>query len=110
MSCLDISRTCSESNSVAMSRQTISRILIKNELFSYTSLRKPLLRPLDRIKRKRWCKARLHWTDRDWAKVIFSDESNFEVFNRKSRVLVRRKTNEKYESRMVTLRSESELE
>ena len=93
-----------------MSRSTISRILRINKLNSNVSLRKPFLRPTDRHKRKNWCKERLHWTDRDRAKVILSDESNFEVFNRKNRVLVRILKHEKYESRMVTHRSESEPE
>ena len=103
-SVLDISRSINEAKDVSMSKMTISRILRKNNLKSYTALRKPLLTPLDRIKRRRWCRERLHWTDNDWAKVIFSDESNFEVFNRKSQVLVRRYASEKFEKRMCVPR------
>ena len=73
---VDLSRTIYEAKEVAMSKMTVSRILRKNNLKSYTALRKPLLRPLDRIRRRRWCKERLSWTDQDWGKVIFSDESN----------------------------------
>ena len=51
---------------------------------------------LDRLKRLKWCKERKGWTVKDWSKVIFSDESNFEVLNRKSRVFVKRFANEKY--------------
>lgn len=53
----------------------------------------------DRLKRYKWCKERLGWTVSDWSKVIFSDESNFEVLNRKSRVFVKRFKHEKYHSR-----------
>ena len=50
----------------------------------------------DRLKRRKWFKERLHWQVEDWAKVIFSDESNFEVINRKSQVIVKRLSTEKY--------------
>ena len=81
-----------------------SRILTSKNLKSCYSTRKPLLKPTDRIKRRKWAKERLHWTDEDWAKVIFSDESNFEVFNRKGRVYVKRYANEKYLAKMCTPR------
>ncbi|RNA37399.1 transposable element Tcb1 transposase [Brachionus plicatilis] len=34
-----------------------------------------------------WYKQKLNWTVNDWYKVMLSDESNFEVFNLKSRVI-----------------------
>ena len=48
---------------------------------------RPAYRPLkaqvltDTMKRKRldWCKEHRHWTAEDWSKVIFSDESSFEL-------------------------------
>ena len=63
-----------------------------------------MLTILDRIKRRKWCKERLNWSIEDWSKVIFSDESNFEVINRKSRIIVKRKANEKYNKRYVVPR------
>ena len=62
--------------------------MTSKKLKSYYATRKPLLKPTDRIKRRKWAKERLSWTDQDWAKVIFLDESNFEVFNRKVFVLL----------------------
>ncbi|RNA32819.1 Transposase domain containing [Brachionus plicatilis] len=44
----------------------------------------------------KWCKERQRWTVNDWSKDVFSDESNFEILNRKSRVFVKRFANEKY--------------
>ena len=82
-STLDISRSLNETKEMGITKMTVSRILRKNNLNIYTALRKPLLRPLDRIRRRKWCTERILWQDRDWAKIIFSDESNFEVFNRK---------------------------
>ena len=37
-------------------------------------------------------------------KIIFSDESNFTVLNRKNRVLIRRHHNEKFHSRFIVPR------
>jgi hypothetical protein len=44
----------------------------------------------------------LHWTVEVLANVIFSDESNLEVINRKSRIFVKRLRSEKYEPRFCT--------
>ncbi len=43
-------------------------------------------------------------TDDQLSKLICSDESNFEVVNRKSKVLVRRLHTEKFDQRFVTPR------
>ena len=40
----------------------------------------------------------MYWSVEDWARVIFSDESNFEVFNRKGRFFVKRYHSEKFDS------------
>ena len=81
---------------VRVNKDTIRKILLKKKIQSYVAIRKPLLTFQDRLKRLKWCRERQDWTIRDWSKVIFSDESNFEVLNRKSRVFVKRFANEKY--------------
>jgi hypothetical protein len=53
----------------------------------------------DRIKRRKWCKERLNWSVEEWRRVIFSDESNFQVFNRKSKVMVKRLGSDKYDTK-----------
>ncbi|RNA22736.1 TE: Transposable element Tcb1 [Brachionus plicatilis] len=55
----------------------------------------------DGIGWNQWCKERLNWTIERWGMVIFSDVSNFEVSNRKSRVLVKRLKKEKYDTIFV---------
>ncbi|CAF3927013.1 unnamed protein product, partial [Rotaria sp. Silwood1] len=40
--------------------------------------------------RAAWCQYHLDWTEQDWSQIIFSDESNFELVNRKNRLYVRR--------------------
>jgi hypothetical protein len=39
------------------------------------------------MNRVAWCKDRVNWTEEDWRKVLFSDESPFQLRdNRKKRV------------------------
>ncbi|CAF0818839.1 unnamed protein product [Brachionus calyciflorus] len=71
---------------VKVSKATIRRLILRKGLEYPMAFRKPMLTVQDRIKRYKWCKQRLNWTANDWARVIFSDESNFEVFNHKARV------------------------
>jgi hypothetical protein len=80
------------------------RFLKQKGLESHLAARKPLLTVKDRLKRYSWCRQRLNWTVNDWSRVIFSDESNFEVFNRKSRVIVKRFKNEKFHPKFCTPR------
>jgi transposase len=87
-----------------VSHGTVAKALKKKQIGSYSAIRKPLLSVMDRLKRKKWCKDRLYWTIDDWSKVIFSDESNFEVINRKSRVIVKRHSFEKYHTRFCVPR------
>ncbi|RNA33215.1 RNA-directed DNA polymerase from mobile element jockey-like [Brachionus plicatilis] len=72
-----------------ISGETVRRVLAKKGIESCSAVKKPLLTVSDMTKRYKWCKERRNWTDKDWAKVIFSDESNFEMLNRKSRVFVK---------------------
>ena len=55
-----------------------------------------------------WCKERLHWLEEDWSKVIFNDESNFEVVNRKSRFIVEKLASEKNKERFCVLRAQGD--
>jgi transposase len=83
------------------SKATISRRLLEFGLESHKAIRKPLLSVLDRRRRVKWCIERKNWTHQQWSRVIFSDESNFQIVNRKTRPFVRRFSNEKYNSRFV---------
>lgn len=83
---------------------TVRKVISDRKLGSYVATKKPLLRPIDLVRRRNWCKERLHWTVDDWSKVIFSDESNFEVINRKNRVIVKRYQYEKYKKQFCVPR------
>ena len=94
----------SRASGVGVSIETVRQALSKKGIGSYTATRKPLLSKKDMRKRKKWCAERLHWGTTEWSRVIFSDESNFEVINRKSKVIVKRLRNEKYLTRFCVPR------
>lgn len=83
------------------SRQTVSRRLIEFKLESKLAVTKPLLTKVHKAKRLAWCKARRNWGYEKWASVIFSDEANYMLINRKSTPRVRRFRHEKYKDRFV---------
>jgi hypothetical protein len=87
-----------------ISRQTVNRRLIDRKLWCYVAARKPLLKPTDRLKRIKFCKAILKMNNYELRRIVFSDESNYIVINRKNKVIVRRHHNEKYHSRFIVPR------
>lgn len=56
---------------------------------------KPLLKPINKKKRLNWAREHKNWTIADWEKVLWTDESKFEIFGTKRRVFVRRQSNER---------------
>lgn len=73
-----------------MSSVTVKRRLIEIGLNGRVAAKKPLLRPTNLKKRLQFAKDHLDWTFEDWSKVLWTDESKFEIFSSKRRVYVRR--------------------
>lgn len=73
-----------------ISARTVRRRMLENGLKSYTQKKRPFHNKKQIKKRLDWCRSRLGWTTKEWSKVCFSDESHFEVLNRKNRLFVRR--------------------
>ena len=86
----DLVRYVNTNMSLSTSTSTISRILRQYNMTSYIAPRKPRITPRQRRGRIDWCNKHLSWSVQDWSKVIFSDESNYEVLNRKNRIYFRR--------------------
>lgn len=91
-------------SSPCTSRQTVSRRLLEFNLESHPETEKQLLTPQHRTARFDWCVERKNWPFEKWSQVIFSDESNFQLINRKNTPLVRRFKEEKYDSRFIKQR------
>lgn len=97
---LSCKRLANEFNSrfkqVSISAELVRRSLLNKGIGTYVSPKKPLLTKKQKKHRFDWCAERLDWDVAAWSKIIFSDESNFEVINRKSKVLVKCRRSEKY--------------
>jgi hypothetical protein len=64
---------------------------------SRVAVRKPLISEKNRKDRLQWCKQHQKWTDEQWKKVIWSDESRFTLFQSDGRTRVWRLPKEKYD-------------
>ena len=81
---------CANSNmSLSISTSTISRIFRQYNITSYTASRKPRITLKQRRARIDWCTEHLPYSVLDWLKAIFSDESNYQMLNRKNRIYFR---------------------
>lgn len=87
-----------------ISSRTVNNRLLERDLISYAATKKPRLNRQDKINRLNFCNKILNFTQKELEKMVFSDESNYQVINRKCKVLVRRLKNEKYSDRMVVPR------
>jgi hypothetical protein len=73
----------------------VKRRLRDADLLGRVAKKKPYLRLAKKKKRLRWSKKHRHWTEEDWKKVLWTDESKFEVFGSQRRTFMRRRKNEK---------------
>ena len=91
----DLVRYAHTELNLAISRPTISRILQHYNMISYTLPRKPRITPSQKPNRLQRCYEHLDWLVKDWSDIIFSDESNYEVLNRKNQIYIRRFRNDR---------------
>ena len=76
---------CTDLN-LTISRQTVGRILRDFDMASYIAPKKPRITRAQRRTRVDWCYEHLSWSVNDWSNVVFTDESNYEILNRKNRI------------------------
>ncbi|NP_001133228.1 transposase-like [Salmo salar] len=74
---------------VSASARTVRRRLLEDGLVSRRAAKKPLLSRKNIRDRLIFCKRYRDWTAEDWGKVIFSDESPFQLFGASGKKLVR---------------------
>lgn len=91
----DIREEVNSTRDCPVSVTTIKRRLREAGLKGCVAAKKPLLRPINKLKRLRWAKKYINWTADDWKNVLFTDESKFELFGAKRRVYVRRREGER---------------
>ena len=86
----DLARYANTNMSLSISMLTINRIRRQYSMTSYIAPRKPRITPKQQRARIDWCSEHLSRFVQDLSKVIFNDESNYEVLNRKNGVYFRR--------------------
>ena len=75
---------------VEVSRSTVSRRLAAAGLHGRVARHKPRLTANHKTRRLAWARDHLTWTADDWARVLWSDESRFQLYQSDGRVYVRR--------------------
>jgi transposase len=79
-----------------VSARTIRRRLCGMGMTSHRPTKKPLLTKKMKSARLKWAKEHRSWTEDDWRKVVFSDESKFNLHGSDGVHFVRRRISEKY--------------
>ena len=87
---------------VNASQTTVRRRLLDKEMYGRVAVRKPHLRKEHRSKRLNWATDHLQWTPEQWSRVLWSDESNFQLYLTGKRVFVRRRPGERLLEDCVT--------
>jgi len=96
-----LKREWNETSLISCSARTVRRRLDENGLFGRVARRKPLLTDRHRKIRLKWAKEHKNWSIEDWNRVIWSDESKFNLIGSDGRVYVRRRVGEEFISDCV---------
>ncbi|XP_065643058.1 uncharacterized protein LOC136074647 [Hydra vulgaris] len=78
------------SNGRQASASLVRRKLLANNMLWKKAVLKPRLTKRHIKKRKEFCQCVKEWSKQKWRTVMFSDEMNIEVDNRKNRMMIRR--------------------
>lgn len=85
-----------------VSNTVCRRSLLSWSLHGRVAARKPLLSLRNVKKRLAFARKHVKWSKSKWAKVLFTDESKFELFGSKRRVFVRRMPGERFIKECLT--------
>lgn len=75
-----IQRSLTEEDNVDISTSSVRRVLYRSGLAGRIKVKKPLLKKKHRQARLAFARKYRHWTIDDWNRVIWSDESKFQLF------------------------------
>ena len=89
-------REWEETCGVVCSTSTIRKRLDGAGLYGRVAKKKPLLTDRHKEIRLKWAQERVYWSLTGWHKIIWSDESKFNLFGSDGRIYVRRRVGEEY--------------
>lgn len=87
-------RGVKEKLNLTISERTIRRRIAEHGLKSYFARKRPFISKVNKEKRLRFARTHINKPLEFWKRVIWSDESKFELFNKKRRLRVWRKSDE----------------
>ncbi|CAG9565363.1 unnamed protein product [Danaus chrysippus] len=98
---LELAAALSEAKGSSVSVYTVRRRLLKAGLKGFKARKKPWLSEHNKKNRLEWALKHRDWSVEDWSNVLWSDESNFEVFGTPGVTYVRRRVGEEYNPECV---------
>ncbi|GFW55096.1 transposable element Tcb1 transposase [Trichonephila clavipes] len=84
----EISRHTTQATGRPISRFTVARRLHGGGLFARRPVRCVPLTPAHRRRRSQWCREHRNWRDKEWGRVLFTDESRFSLSSDSHRILI----------------------
>lgn len=85
-----------------ISKSVVNRSLHSWGIIGRVACRKPLLSARNVRKRLLFAKEHVKWSKKKWGKVLFTDESKFDLFGSNRRMYVRRMANERFVNSCLT--------
>jgi len=85
-----------------VSPDTVRKALVANGINSRVAAKKPYLSAQHRLKRLQFAKRYRYWTNEDWKKVIWTDESSVEIGHNSRQIRVWRTSDEKHNEECFT--------
>ena len=99
---VDAQSSLKTNNNMDVSANTVRRILTRSGLKAHIKRKKPLLQKKHRQARLSFAKKYQHWTEQDWSKIIWSDESKFMIFGSDGKQYCWRRPSESLQDKNVT--------
>ncbi|GFT93771.1 transposable element Tc1 transposase [Trichonephila clavipes] len=84
----EIARHTTQATGRPISRFTVARRLHGGGLFARRPVRCVPLTPAHRRRRSLWCRKHRNWRDREWGRLLFTDESRFSLSSDSHRILI----------------------
>jgi len=94
MTLCDLTKQARNNYQIDASSKTIKRRLHEVGLYGRRARKKPMLSRKNIAKRFQWAKEHETWTTKDWARVLWSDESKFCIFGNNGSRFIWRRPNE----------------